>query len=406
MRNIQVQQARINRYFELPVFKSIKDGMSLTIPFTVIGSIFLLLLQIKILPTFLTAFFSELYGYSFNCIGLIACIGITYSYKKNIMAVISVTLVYLMMSAPLINGGNQQISFEWLGSNGIITAIITGTTFSALYHFTNEHQKQIKSFKELPESIKGVFDSIFPSFMVLFCGSLTTSIVNIFTNKSISEMIYVILQIPLQNVSDSLVGVIVISLVISIFWFFGIHGNVMIGGVITPILLSNSMSNQELIGKGGLTVNNGAHIVTYQFLNQFITMSGSGITIGLIFIMMFFTKKSAGKQLGKLSLIPSVFNINETVVFGVPLILNPYMFIPFVLVPLVSTIALYFFIYFGLIPPFNGVILPWITPPIVSGFLLGNIKYVLFQIAQIIFSMVIYYPFYKKYESIDFEKEK
>jgi PTS system cellobiose-specific IIC component len=401
--NIEIKN-KMEQYFNFKPIICIKDGMVFTIPFTIVGSIFLVMLQLTMLPPVFLDLFTRIVNYSFNSIGLVACMGMAYSYnkkEKNFLSVVTTLLVYFILCTPTQSDGKQLISLEWMGNKGIITAIIVGILFSYIYENTSITEKKLNIFKELPDNIKTVFESIVPSFICLSTAGIMATFLNFFMNKSLGEVIYSTLQIPLQNISDTFIGAITITLVISLFWFFGIHGNALISGIVAPILLSNSLNNQNLLeNHAALTVSNGAHIVTYQFLNQFITLSGSGISIGLILVMILFAKKTSSRQLGRLALVPSIFNINEPVMFGVPIVMNPYLLVPFVTIPMVSTIVLYFLIYFGVIPPFNGIILPWITPPLLSGFLLGSYKYVLFQIGQIVFSTLFYIPFFKRYEKL------
>ncbi|HLR92648.1 MAG TPA: PTS transporter subunit EIIC, partial [Atopostipes sp.] len=165
-------------------------------------------------------------------------------------------------------------------------------------------------------------------------------------------------------------------------------------------------SNQTILDSGKtLTVENGAHIVTDQFTAVFVNLTGTGITLGLVLYMVLFAKSKQYKELGKLSLIPSLFNINEPVIFGTPIVLNPFLLIPFVLTPTLVGLLMYGAIYFGLVPPFSGITVPWTTPPVISGFLLGGWRTALSQVIIILISFLLYFPFVRKADLINLKNE-
>lgn len=111
------------------------------------------------------------------------------------------------------------------------------------------------------------------------------------------------------------------------------------------------------------------------------------------------------KTLGKIELVPAIFNINEPFLFGLPLVMNPFLAIPFFLTPVVVALSTYLIIYFGIVPPLNGVAAPWTTPAVLSGFLIGGWKMAIWQFVTLVISTAIYFPFAKKYDAILYKKE-
>ena len=221
------------------------------------------------------------------------------------------------------------------------------------------------------------------------------------------EFIYKIIQTPLQGMTDSIYGVIAYCLIATILWWFGVHGGTIVTGIMLPILLSNISTNQAIVDSGNaLTIQNGAHIVTDQFTSAYINLTGTGITLGLVIYMVFFAKCQQFKQMGKLALIPGIFNINEPVIFGTPIVMNPFLLAPFVLTPTVVGILMYLVVGSGLVPPFSGVVVPWTCPAIISGFLLGGWKMALSQAVILVISFCIYFPFVRKVDLINLDKEK
>ncbi len=219
------------------------------------------------------------------------------------------------------------------------------------------------------------------------------------------EMIYDVIQVPLQGLTGSLPGAIGIAFFISFLWWFGVHGQSVVNGVVTALLLSNLDANKALLAADKLSLENGAHIVTQQFLDSFLIMSGSGITFGIVFSMLFAAKSKQYKALGKVAAFPALFNVNEPVVFGFPIVMNPVMFLPFVLVPILAAFIVYGAISIGFMQPFSGVTLPWSTPAIISGFMVGGWQGAVVQILILAVSTLVYFPFFKIQDKIACDNE-
>lgn len=174
-----------------------------------------------------------------------------------------------------------------------------------------------------------------------------------------------------------------------------------------PILTANSLENTAILESGKeLTVANGGHIVTQQFLDQFMTVTGAGMTIGIVMFMVLFARSSQFKQLGRLAMIPAFFNINEPIIFATPIVMNPIMAIPFILTPVASGVITYFALYSGLVPLFTAVQVPWTTPPIISGFLVGGWQAALLQAFVLVLGFFIYLPFIRKVDVLNYKQEQ
>lgn len=170
---------------------------------------------------------------------------------------------------------------------------------------------------------------------------------------------------------------------------------------------ANFMANQAILDAGmELTKANGGHIVTKQFIELFVTATGSGITIGIVIYMLAIAKSKQFKALGKISAVPAVFNINEPILFGLPIVMNPFMALPFMLTPVIVGVIEYFAISTGLCPLYSGIYVPWTTPPILSGLIAGGWRTALLQVVMIAVSAIMYFPFVRKLDLEAFEKEK
>lgn len=411
---------------------AIKDGMVATMSLTIIGSIFLLLANFPWLPVkdfFVSigvqAHMLQVYRSSFNVLALVAVFTIAYNYVKHtgreglgagILALVSfLTLIPHTQAVKGVAEVSQEamsltvsniIPMSYTGAKGMIAALIIGVIVGMIYDFFLSKGYTIKMPESVPPNIANSFSSLTPGIVVFTASFLLNAFfVNVLKTTAV-DWIYVTIQTPLSGLTGSLGGVIVIYTMISLLWWFGVHGTSLVNGVVGGIAAANLLTNQSIVDAGlSLTAQNGAHIWTTQFQNQFVTLSGSGITIGIV-VAMLLAKSEQFKTLGKLAIGPAMFNINEPVTFGTPIVLNPFMLIPFILVPVVAAIASYFAIATGLVPYFTGITVPWTTPPIISGLIVGGWRAALLQVAIIVWSIVAYYPFVKKMDQDNLKVEK
>lgn len=405
---------------------AVKNGMIYTMPLTTVGSFFLIIgnFPVKAVTDFFAkvfgpnwqAPFNQVAGATFDVVALVVVIGIAYAYAKECnleplpAGIISFSAFLIITKSSVLFEGNQVggvIPKEWTGGKGIICAIIVGITVGKIYEWFIKRDITIKMPPGVPPAISNAFVALIPATVIFILAAFVYVITQFFAEQTFIEMIYSVLQIPLQGLTDSFFGAMMICFLMPFLWVFGVHGSQLVGGLFGPMLTANMLVNKEMVSNNiPLTIENGAKIVTLQFTDAFLNMTGVGLTIGLVMFMAFFAKSKQLSQLGKLSLVPGIFNINEPVLFGVPMVLNPLMVIPFVLNPLLLGITLYGALYFGILPPFSGVTVPWIVPPVISGFILGSWKYAAYQLMMLIVSAVIYYPFFKKQDAILYKQEQ
>lgn len=406
---------------------ALKDGIMTTLPLSLVGSLFLLFAQLPI-PAFNDWVASilgpawimpllQMFNATMGIMGMVAVMGIAYCYAKAeghepfaaavIGLVVFIGTLNLSVPNPLdptkTVGG--VINMGWLGGKGMVTAIIIGLVVGYTYSWFMAKKITIKMPESVPQGVANAFSALIPT-VVIATGAMVVNIIFAQMNTTFIEFIYKVLQTPLQGATDSLPGIILISFAVPFLWWFGVHGASIVGGVVGSILTANMLDNGELLLKtGSLTVAGGAHIVTQQFVENYVQVTGSGITIGLVISMLLAGKSAQSKALGKLSIVPALFNINEPVIFGFPVVMNPFMFVPFIGVPVISALVTYLSISTGLVEPFTGVLVPWTTPPVISGFLVGGWKAALLQVVVLAISVVGYYPFFKKQEAINLANE-
>lgn len=403
------------KFTNTKAIRALKDGMMYTMPFLIVGSIFLLLANIPI-PIVanwvngngLGIVFSQIFQSSFNLMAFFAVIGISYTYIKNegIQASLAGSLtalsafVLLIPSSVSTEDGKvviNVISKDWTSGKGMICAIGIGLGVGWLYSFCMKKNLRIKMPDGVPQGVADSFAALVPAGITLTITGLLFAVFYFVTNSSFAEFIYKMVQTPLQGITDSFWGVVIMAMIMSLLWWVGVHGGNICGAILSPILQSNMADNQAIIDSGKeLSIANGGHIFTQQFWDNFLCMTGAGIVIGLVLFITFFAKSKQLKELGKLAFIPNLFNINEPIIFGVPIVMNLYLLLPFVLVPILVGASSYILMSLGILPLFTGVMVPWTTPPVISGFLIGGWRVALWQFVIITSSIAIYYPFIKK----------
>lgn len=430
----------IMKFANSKIITAVKDGVIITMPLTLVGSIFLLLANFPITGWngWMTGMFGanwavplgQVSGATFDILALAAVIGISSQYAKNegqdgvtagLLALVAFLIIepgYTNVAAKTKLGSiilkepvhvTGSIDKYWTGGRGMIAAIIIGVLVGFVYSWFLNRDIRIKLPDSVPSGVSNAFSSLIPGAVIMVGAMFVYIFFSVVTGGTALEWIYKVLQIPLQGVTDSLGGAIVIPFVISFLWCFGVHGTTIMTGVMQSIYQANLLSNQEVIKAGHKLVASGvgrnAHVICQQFQDNFLTLGGTGITLGLVLACVLFAKSQRLKQLGKLALIPGCFNINEPVLFGLPIVLNPFMFVPFILVPIMAGVLTYTSIYFGLVPCFTGVQMAWTTPPIISGFLVAGWRGSVLQLVIMLLGAMIYFPFFKILDKQYYEEE-
>lgn len=287
---------------------------------------------------------------------------------------------------------------QYTDTKGLFLGMLIAIVSVQLYTWLSKQKfLQLKMPDTVPSNVSKSFSELFPTMITVGVISTIGLIITLLTNMSLFDIIYSLVQKPLQNVVQGLPGILLLMLVAQLFWVIGIHGNQMIKPIREPLLIAAIAANTESHAAGRPLPN----IITMPFWDMYMSMGGSGVTIGLLIAIFLVTKKRADiKAIAKLSLAPGIFNINEPLIFGLPIVLNPILAIPFIFTPLITgTIG-----YFATMTGFAArayVYTPWPTPPLISGFLAtgGNWGAVITQTVCIVISVLIYLPFVKISES-------
>lgn len=412
----------IMAFINTKMIQGLKDGLLYSMPMMIIGSVFLLMANLPYQPAAewmvkvgITPILNQIYGCTFNLMALIASIGIAYTYVKNEgyqgmqAGIISLCSYLILQPSEIVDQSGNTVNViykTWTASQGMVGAIVVGLLVGWIYSFFIRKNITIKMPAGVPEGVASSFTALLPGTVIIIGDTILYAIFKLGLGTTMMEWIYATIQIPLQGITDSYAGVLMIGFLIPFLWFFGVHGSTLVGGVMSSLLASNAAENQAILDAGlKLTLENGGHIVTQQFLDQFINVTGAGVTIGMVVYMAFFAKSAQCKQVGKLGLGPACFNINEPVLFGSPVVLNPIMAVPFILMPMLSGTIQYLAIYFGICPMYGGIILPWTCPPVISGFLIGGLRTGLLQIGILVLSFFVYLPFIRIVDKMNLKQE-
>ena len=279
-------------------------------------------------------------------------------------------------------------SLARLSTSGLFTAIIMSVLAVQLYRLCVKRQWVIKMPEAVPEGVSRSFTALIPAFVV--------AIVVIFINGAFIFMgtdIYKVIAIPfgfVTNITNSLPGIIVIYFLVHALWIVGIHGANIVMGLVNPILLTNMAANMD----------GGSYAFAGEFTNAYVTIGGSGATLGMTLFIAFFAKSEQLKILGKAALGPALFNINEPIIFGMPVVYNPILAIPFMIAPIASASIAFLAVDSGLVAK-NIAQMPWPSPVGIGAFVgtAGDIKAGILAIICATVAFLIWFPFIKVYDA-------
>ena len=300
---------------------------------------------------------------------------------------------------------------DYMGATGLFTALIVGILALEIYGaFRKMDSLKIKMPEQVPPGVSRAFEVLIPTFLTLVVVGTIGWLVHLTTGQYFNDLIKTVIQEPLVNIiGDNIVAVMFMYVLISLFWLVGIHGNNMLSAVKEPIFRPMLYANTALFTNGKtipLTPDIKAHgyyTMNLTMMQMFAEWGGSGVTLGLVIAIFIFSKREDNRAIATLSIVPGLFNINETVTFGIPLVLNPILGIPFILAPVACIFVGWLLVTIGFCPPIV-IEVPWTMPPLLLGFLAtgGSIMGAVSQIIVIALATVIYIPFliaYEKYQN-------
>ena len=283
-----------------------------------------------------------------------------------------------------------------LGATGLFTGMIIGVLSVELFcFFEKQDALKIKMPEQVPPGVARAFEVLVPATITLIITACIGSACYNLTGLYLNDVIKNGIQGPLGAVGATIPGVMIIYLVIMLFWLVGIHGNNMLSAVKEALFTPLALENVEKFNKGEKPTN----IINMYFLQMCGEFGGSGVTIGLVIAILIFSKREDNRTIAGISIVPGLFNINETMTFGIPLVLNPILDIPFILAPVVTVIIGYILVSSGFCPHIVLEV-PWTMPPVLFGFVAtgGKPMGAVAQLIVVAVSVLIYVPFLIAYE--------
>jgi len=287
----------------------------------------------------------------------------------------------------------------WLGATGLFTAFIVALVTARIYVLFKKNDWVIKMPDGVPPTVSKSFSGMIPGFVIAILWLVVRYLTSLTPMGNIHSIIYDLIAAPLTALGGNVWAMIIAITVGHLLWIVGVHGMLIIMSVMTPIL--TVLTNENLAAyNAGQSVPN---IISSPLL-MMVIFAGSGTTIGLA-ILMTRAKSEQYNVLGKLAIIPNMVGINEPLIFGLPVVMNFTLAIPFILTPTLVLILGYLGMATGLLPLLAGFAAPLGTPIVISGFLMGGWRWAIFQVLMIGLSTAIYYPFFRAMDQKAYEKE-
>lgn len=301
-------------------------------------------------------------------------------------------------------GWEPGIFTKWLGPSGLITilivTLITGTIFAKL---SQNKKLVIKLPDGVPPAVSRSFSALLPTMITLTLVGIVFAICEAFGYAEVYLHVYNLISKPLMGLANSLPVLLGLILIQQLLWFFGLHGSNILAPVINSIFLALTAENMAAIAAGN---TEGINIINSQFLDSYVNLGGSGLTAALMIAMIIKSKSAINKSIRNVATGPAFFNINEPVIFGLPIVLNPIYIIPFILAPMVSAVIAYVFSVIGFVAPASAVV-PWTCPPVISAFLAtGQWQGAVVALINIAVSVLIYLPFVAYADKKNLENEQ
>lgn len=398
--------------------RAIRDGFISAMPVVLFSSIFLLIAYVPNIFGFswsasTEALIMKPYGYTMGILGVLVAgttaKSLTDSFNRklentNKINFLSTMLAsisgFLLLAADTVEGGGFANGF--LGTKGLLTAFIAAFITVNIYNITVKNNVTIRMPEEVPPNISQVFKDIIPFTLVIVVLYGLDILSRNIMGSNVAESIIKLFE-PLFTAADGYLGITIIFGAYALFWFVGIHGPSIVEPAIAAITYANIETNFQLLQAG----QHADKILTSGTQMFIVTMGGTGATLVVPFMFMWLSKSKRNKAIGRASVVPTFFGVNEPILFGAPIVLNPIFFVPFIFAPIANVWIFKFFVDSLGMNSFS-VNLPWTTPGplgIVIGTGFGLMSLVL-ALTLIVVDVVIYYPFFKVYDAQILEEEK
>lgn len=285
------------------------------------------------------------------------------------------------------------IALKYGGATGLFSALVIGFLATWVYATLVRHNVVIKLPDTVPPAVNKAFAAIIPGTVAVYVSSIVAYIVFALTGQSLSDVVSTYIQLPLLGLSQGLGSVILVTFLVQLFWFFGLHGHNVLAPVMEGIY-SVALNENTAVYTATQSTADLPWLWTRGSFDAYAQMGGSGVTLALIIAIFLFSKREEYKVVAKLSAPMGVFNINEPMIFGIPMVLNPLFVIPWLIVPPICVTIAYLATASGLIPPVFAAV-PWITPPGLYAYLAtgGSVMAAVVSLFNLFVAFLIWTPF-------------
>ena len=383
----------LNALSENPYLSAIRAGMITVVPLTIVGSIFIIVAYFPI------AGWDEIIGpfrvileipvnATFGLLGVFVCFSIGYDLGKQMKqeAIISASMSTLIFFLLQFDPEDGSLIFDNLGSSGIFTAILIAFISVRVQKFFTDKNFVFRLPKNVPHVVYESFVSLSPLLALLVGFWLIRYLIGIDINLIVQTMFQ-----PIVFAFSTLPGILVYAFLVAILWSIGINGDNAMDAIAAPIFLQYLAANVAAMAAGEPL----PYITAYGFFTTFVNVGGTGATLALALLMLN-SREPGYRKISRFSLPTQIFQINEPIFFGFPIVLNPILMIPYVLNALLLTAGTYLMMHFEFInkPVIN---VPWTTPPILGHYLVsgGDWRAAVWGVVSLFLAMLVYFPFAK-----------
>ena len=401
--------------------QAVRDGFISLMPIIIFSSLFILVADVPNIwgfywPTNVSDGLMKIYNFSMGVLSLMAAANVARALTKNLnlrlpkinqiptaAVMFSAQISFLLVAVdPFTNKAGALFFTEgYMGTKGLLAAFLVGFIVPNIYYFSFKNHLTLKMPDAVPQNISSAFANIIPFALATSFFGLFDIFFRMATGTNLAAWIIQVLA-PLFTAADGYVGLAIVYGAMAFFWFIGIQGPSIVEPAVTAIYLTNVETNMKIVQAGG----HATHILAQGTQYFVATLGGTGATLVITYMFALWAKSKELKAIGRAAAIPVSFGVNEPILFGAPLILNPIFFIPFIGAPILNVWLFKIFVdYFGM----NGFVfnLPWTTPgPI--GLIMGvrfSIQAVILAVALIVMDVIVYYPFFKAYDTQKVQEE-
>lgn len=396
---------------------ALRDGIVMVMPLLIIGAFSMIIAEFPFQPylDFMAGTFGEnwnafegiIMNATYNIVAIIASYGVAsslvsgYGVDGTPAGVIALSCFFITNIIGSFDTADGVVE-AWVASNFsaeyLFTALLIALIVGEIYRVLVQKNITIKLPASVPPAVSRQFTALIPGIAIIIMFLIVRGLFSLTVWESFPAFVAAIIAVPLRGMGSSYIGTLLCTVFEQALWAVGLHGSsIIVYPIFEPIWLLNMQEN---------LASAASHIVTMPFYESGVWIGGSGCTLPVVVYMLLFAKSKLLKQVGKIGIGPGIFNINEPVTFGLPIVLNPVLLVPFLLSPVAVMTVQYIGTAIGLFPLCNYMV-PWTTPFFISGFLMtGSVMGVVAQIVSFAIAFVIWLPFIRAWDKKNYEQEQ